>query len=54
MRANWKREGSERIIPVPGSGACTGLSHVQNIVSFVAPLGAGVSKVSIDSVSNLH
>ena len=47
-------EGSERIIQVPVCDDCTGLGHVKNIVSVVAPLGADVFDVSIDSLSNLY
>ena len=46
-------DGSERIIQFPGCDDCTVLGHDTNLVSasvVVARLGAGVSKVPIDSV----
>ena len=59
LYASYQSKESERIIQVPGCDDCTGLDHDTNLVnasaSVVAALpGAGVSKVSIDSVSNLY
>ena len=51
----FQSEGSERIIQVPGCDDCTGLGHDKTLVSIpVAPPGAGVSKVLIDSGSFLY
>ena len=48
-------EGSERIIQVPRCDDCAGFGQDANLVSLVvARLGADVSKVYIDSVSNIH
>ena len=52
-------ETSERIIQVLGCDDCTGLGNVKNIVVVVvvvvvARLGADVSNVYFDYVSNLH
>ena len=49
MRHEW-------IIQVPGCDDCTGRGRDTNLVSVVvvARLGASVSKVSIDYVSNLY
>ena len=54
---SYQSEGSERIIQVAGCDDRTGLGHVRNLVSasvVVAWLGAGISNVAIDSVSNLY